>query len=441
MNRPTSIGDWEFSPELHLLRRGDLEVRLERKQAEVLAALARRPGEVLTRDELLTIVWSDVHVTEEVLTNAIYELRRVLRDDARKPRYIQTIPRKGYRLVATQESRALMTESRSALRSKSWLLAGAAAAVALLLIVVTAALSSSSDTSAQKAAAATIRAESELDLATGASAIRALELFDQALELEPDSAPARAGRAHARIVLVSRGEISHAFADSLIEYDALRAVRLDPDLADGHAALGILRMLQWDWESAEAHLRRADTLSATSARSCSALAEFLLLAERPDEARRMIARAKELAPDSARVLMASGFIHTMLRDDDIAMADYQRILRRNPEHPEASLQLEKLATREAVETDLDRDELLRRVDVLLRKGEVRPAIVAGMFAEAGETERALEWLGRAIEQKDLSLLLVRLDDRWVRLHSDPRFREVLAEVGPRMSVADHRNDS
>ena len=100
MSAPIRIGEWEFIADLHSLRKAGLEVRLERKQAEVLAMLARRPGDVLTRDEIIATVWGDVHVTEEVLTTTIYELRRVLGDDARHPRYIGTIPRKGYRLVA-----------------------------------------------------------------------------------------------------------------------------------------------------------------------------------------------------------------------------------------------------------------------------------------------------------------------------------------------------
>ena len=155
----------------------------------------------------------------------------------------------------------------------------------------------------------------------------------------------------------------------------------------------------------------------------------------------MIAAAKDLAPDSSGVLMASGFIHTMLRDDAVAIADYQRVMRRDPENGEARRQLEKLAHRESVAASLDRNQLIQRVDALLRKGEVRPGIVAGMFAEAGETDRALEWLARAREQKDLSLLLVRLDDRWKGLHSDPRLRAFLAEVSPRTSLGARRSDS
>jgi DNA-binding winged helix-turn-helix (wHTH) protein/Tfp pilus assembly protein PilF len=433
MSAPIRIGEWEFTADLHTVRKADVEVRLERKQAEVLAMLARRPGDVLTRDEIIAAVWADVHVTEEVLTTTIYELRRVLGDDARRPIYIQTIPRKGYRLVASVKE----TDDRPT--STRWRFVAAAAIVLALITAVV--IGARPDSAAKEAVALTARADAELDLARAASAARALEGFDRALALDPDSAPALSGRAFARIVLVSRGEISHTLADPLIERDALRAIRIDPDHAGGHAALGMLRMLQWDWKAADEHLSRAVEIAPPSARARSARAEFLLLAEQPEEARRMIAAAKDLAPDSAGVLMASGFIHTMLRDDSVAIADYQRVVRRDPENDEARRQLEKLAHRETVETGLDRSQLIQRVDALLRKGEVRPGIVAGMFAEAGETDRALEWLARAREQKDLSLLLVRLDDRWKGLHSDPRLRAFLAGVSPRASLGARRSDS
>ncbi|HVS33025.1 MAG TPA: winged helix-turn-helix domain-containing protein [Thermoanaerobaculia bacterium] len=434
MSAPIRIGEWEFTADLHSLRKADLEVRLERKQAEVLAMLVRRPGDVLTRDEIIATVWGDVHVTEEVLTTTIYELRRVLGDDARRPRYIGTIPRRGYRLVAP------VRDTQDGPASPKWRFAAAAATIILALIAVVV-IGARPDSARKEAAALTARADAELDLARAASAGRALEWFDRALALHPDSAAALSGRAFARIVLVSRGEISHALADALIERDALRAIRLDPDHAGGHAALGMLRMLQWDWKAADEHLGRAVAIAPPSARARSARAEFLLLAEQPEEARRMIAAAKEFAPDSAGVLMASGFIHTMLRDDAIAIADYERVLRLDPENDDAQRQLEKLARRETAESSLDRSQLIQRVDALLRKGEVRPGIVAGMFAEAGETDRALEWLTRAREQKDLSLLLVRLDDRWKGLHSDPRLRAFLAEVSPRSSLGARRSDS
>lgn len=94
------IGDWLADSRLDELRRGDEIVKIEPRNMRLLAALAQRPGEVLTVDELLTEVWADLVVTQSSVYQAVSQLRQVLGDDASRPRYIATVPRKGYRLVA-----------------------------------------------------------------------------------------------------------------------------------------------------------------------------------------------------------------------------------------------------------------------------------------------------------------------------------------------------
>jgi TolB-like protein len=66
----------------------------------LLVFLAGRPGEVVSIDQLLDEVWSGVVVTPDSVYQAVTSLRRILHDDARQPRYIETLPRLGYRLVA-----------------------------------------------------------------------------------------------------------------------------------------------------------------------------------------------------------------------------------------------------------------------------------------------------------------------------------------------------
>lgn len=70
---------------------------------QVLVELASHSNEVLSKDRLIKAVWSDTFVSEDVLTRCISEIRRVLDDDARAPRFIQTIPKAGYRLIAPVE--------------------------------------------------------------------------------------------------------------------------------------------------------------------------------------------------------------------------------------------------------------------------------------------------------------------------------------------------
>jgi DNA-binding winged helix-turn-helix (wHTH) protein len=82
------------------LRQGMQEVRLTPKSLGVLMHLAARPGRVVTKDELFAAVWPDVAVTDSALATCIQEIRRALDDDARSPRYVETIYRRGYRFVA-----------------------------------------------------------------------------------------------------------------------------------------------------------------------------------------------------------------------------------------------------------------------------------------------------------------------------------------------------
>src|SRR5262249_27494194 len=75
------------------------EVRLTPRAAAVLNVLAECPGEVVTKQDLFDRVWSGIAVTDDALTTGIQELRGALGDDARRPRYIETRHRRGYRLM------------------------------------------------------------------------------------------------------------------------------------------------------------------------------------------------------------------------------------------------------------------------------------------------------------------------------------------------------
>ena len=94
------IADWEVQPQLNCIRRGDQSHHLEPKVMQVLVYLATYSNEVLSKDRLIQAVWPDTFVGDDVLTRSISEIRRAFEDDARAPRFIQTIPKAGYRLIA-----------------------------------------------------------------------------------------------------------------------------------------------------------------------------------------------------------------------------------------------------------------------------------------------------------------------------------------------------
>src|SRR5262245_9357350 len=95
-----SVGGWHVDPSSRTLTGPNGDVHLEPKVMQVLVLLAEHQGKVVTKELLFQTVWPEIFVGDEVLTRTISELRRALGDDAKAPRYIQTISKGGYRLIA-----------------------------------------------------------------------------------------------------------------------------------------------------------------------------------------------------------------------------------------------------------------------------------------------------------------------------------------------------
>jgi len=98
------IAAWLIQPRLNTVSNNGTTVRLEPKVMEVLVCLAQHPGEPVSKEDLLQAVWPDTFVTDDVLKRSISELRRVFQDDVRESRIIQTIPKRGYRLLVPVEA-------------------------------------------------------------------------------------------------------------------------------------------------------------------------------------------------------------------------------------------------------------------------------------------------------------------------------------------------
>ncbi len=93
------LDDWYVDTGTNRLLRGDEEVKLESKVMAVLYYLAQHQGELVTREALEQAVWGETVVGYDALTRCIAKLRKVLEDNPRQPRFIETISKKGYRLV------------------------------------------------------------------------------------------------------------------------------------------------------------------------------------------------------------------------------------------------------------------------------------------------------------------------------------------------------
>ncbi len=94
------IGDWEVSLTSCTLTQGDVEVKVTPRSMDVLDCLAQHPGDVISHEELLGRFWQGTFPSDHAVHKAIAELRSALGDDAHHPRYIRTIPKRGYSLIA-----------------------------------------------------------------------------------------------------------------------------------------------------------------------------------------------------------------------------------------------------------------------------------------------------------------------------------------------------
>jgi transcriptional activator of cad operon len=95
------VGAWCVNPSVGQISRDGETARVEMRTMRLLLCLADHAGEVVSIDDLLDEVWADVTVAPDSVYQAVTSLRRLLGDDPKQPTYIETVPRLGYRMVAT----------------------------------------------------------------------------------------------------------------------------------------------------------------------------------------------------------------------------------------------------------------------------------------------------------------------------------------------------
>lgn len=152
------LNDAVVRPRLNEIQIDGRSEKLPAKFIDVLMVLAEHQGEVLHKDELLKRVWNDPLIGEDSLANAVWMLRKTLGDDAKRPAYIETVPRRGYRLIAevapvadppdvepaqervgtapTTAERAALAEPPAAARRGRLLIVATLAAVVVVALVV-----------------------------------------------------------------------------------------------------------------------------------------------------------------------------------------------------------------------------------------------------------------------------------------------------------------
>ncbi len=103
-NQTLRVGDWYFTPSRNRLSNGIDDVDLEPIASRLLEVLVSEPGRVFSADELVAAVWSDRIVSDNPIYKAMATLRKALGDTSGSPRYVETIRKRGYRLIAEVEA-------------------------------------------------------------------------------------------------------------------------------------------------------------------------------------------------------------------------------------------------------------------------------------------------------------------------------------------------
>lgn len=296
------------------------------------------------------------------------------------------------------------------------------------------------------------RRTNEADLRT------AIGLYRQAIAADPRHAAAYAGLANASraLAIVGRVPSSQAFPEA--KDAARRALQLDPSLAEAHIALGwILFSYDWDWAGAERALETAIELDPKSPEAHRAYGHLLSNQGRHEEAILEARRARELDPTTlltrtfevqflvyaGRYTEAEDSLRTTLQmEPDYWVAHLWRgrlLLARERlsdavEAFDRAATLSKRATETITQLGYVRARLGRRDEALavLNELEARAAshyVPAYAFALIhngfGNQERALAYLERSVEQREVQATFIKIDRRWDWVRADPRFRALL----------------
>lgn len=128
--RSLQIASYRIEPDTGIVSNGVRQARLEPRAMDVLIYLADKPGEVVSIATLKADIWLGTHVVDEAVKRCISQIRKAFGDDARAPQFIETLPKRGYRLIApTKRPATKPTPARRANKRASLVAASAALAL------------------------------------------------------------------------------------------------------------------------------------------------------------------------------------------------------------------------------------------------------------------------------------------------------------------------
>ena len=287
----------------------------------------------------------------------------------------------------------------------------------------------------------------------------ALRYYEEAVSLDPEFALAYAALAEVCVM----GPVLFAKLRTLDDCSdaAVRAVKADPDLAEGHAALGTVRQFQWSWAESEAEYQKAIELNPNSVMAHQWYGELLRITMRLDEALTESKRAESLDPFNLMVKTMVGWSLLSQRRYDEALAQWNDVLEMEPNNLVAHFNkglafiktrdVEKLLTsarrvaelhplgEEASEVRMliasahairnEEEEALAIITEIERDlGEIFAAGIAGMYLLLGQEEEALARLEKGYEVRALDLP-VTSEPVFDPLRENPRFKAIRRKIG------------
>lgn len=467
MQPQVGFGTFELDLGSGELRRAGLRVRLAPQPGRLLAALLRHPGEVVTREELRRELWSDgTHVDfDRSLNFCVNQLRQCLGDTARTPRFIETVPRVGYRFLAPvrhlgpQPWAALDLRPRHASWSR-WLAAG----LAMTWLVTHA---GGPPLTAQPPGEGPPLSVPDgylrgLDLSRQGPSqwTRAAERLEGAVLKDPAFAPAQAALADVYLRLASQRLRPAHEVLPLAGVAARAALEADGANAEAHLWAGMVALHgDWDWPTARREIQEAISLDPDLAVARRAHAVYLSAQGDDTGALREIEAARRLDPlcpvvtgeaawyraraglldEAATLWQAASAVREDVGSHESLLLLYQRQGRQVNAAEEAVRAMRVAGVPEPSVLDMSGRAPQAIVQIYLRgaiewlqtrePGTTPPERLAILHAALGETEAALAQLARACDERSFDLPRALRDPAFDPLRTDPRFRRFVARVG------------
>lgn len=457
------FGPFELRTDSGELLRDGVRLPLQPQPARLLELLARRAGEVVSREEIRRHLWGEEAFVEfeQGLNFSVRRIRIALGDSASHPLFLETVPRRGYRfLAAVRNGEGAAGERRRGVPPwKSFRLA-AALVIALSLLADPGERWARGTARLPPLSGAAFRAYTEgrflAERQSPGDRERARALLEDAMLLAPRFAPAYATYARlrldfsrppdevaapaegaarralalspcsneARLVLVDIG-LYFRFNWNQAKADIDRVLACDPRDAEAHRVHAAYLASHGHFEAAIEAARQAQLLDPKSEVALADLAWYSFLARRFDEALDTARRTLELEPRDS-------WTHTLLieaalasRKPEIALAQANALLDIARGHHPLPLPPERIRTLRPFW-----DWMLRRRMVQAAEAPRSPIDLAIPALHLGETERALRLVEEAGRRKfGWGLAFLAVDPRFDALRGEPRFQRILRELG------------